>query len=36
VQENMGQLPAPAQPAGQGTILPEQPQTPQQMMARNI
>jgi hypothetical protein len=36
VQENMGPLPAPAQPAGQGTILPEQPQTPQQMMARNI
>jgi hypothetical protein len=36
VQENMGPLPSPAQPAGQGTILPEQPQTPQQMMARNI
>jgi hypothetical protein len=35
VQENLGPLPSPAQPAGQGTILPEQPATPQQMMARN-
>jgi hypothetical protein len=35
MQENMGPLPAPAQPAGQGTILPEQPTTPEQMMARN-
>ena len=37
VQENMGPLPSPAAPAGvaQG-ILPEQPQTPEQMMARNI
>jgi hypothetical protein len=35
VQENLGALPAPAQPAGQGTILPEQPTTPEQMMARN-
>jgi hypothetical protein len=36
VQENLGPLPAPAAPAGvsQG-ILPEQPTTPEQMMARN-
>jgi hypothetical protein len=37
VQENMGPLPSPAQPAGVNNgILPEQPQTPEQLMARNI
>jgi hypothetical protein len=33
---NQGQLPAPATPAGSGTVLPEQPTSPEQAMAQQM
>ena len=36
VQENLGPLPAPAAPAGQGTVLPEQPTQASDIFTRNL